>query len=143
MERFWKTIDDLGIPRKVLDGLVIEGSRRGWRISTPELDKIPKTPNDSYGLLAVRESGKPTSFFLRAFHKHIRKTVKVNLDELEVLLSNGQVEKESESGWVLITFDGVPIGCGHSNGKILKLEMPKDDIKRMTAGLNNLLASKK
>ncbi len=137
MDKLERTLKVFGI-EDILSVFKISKSAKGWRVFTPELEEMPKTPNDTYGLLAVRSNGKPTSFFLRLFHKKVKKYVDVNLSELEALLNGEEIQTNSPVGWVLVKFKGIPIGCGLAKNGKLRLEIPKDDRNRFLAGLRNL-----
>ncbi len=135
MEVFKKALQELGINSLEYE---VEKTSKGYRVYTKELIEIPKTKNDSYGMMAIRANGKPTSFFARAMHREIKNKTSVTKDELGRLLSGGAIEKPGRS-WTLITWDSIPIGVGRFTKEGLKLEMPKDDIMRATAGFKRIL----
>lgn len=135
MERLKETLDELGIS---LDRYIVEKTSKGYRVSTREIHEIPKTPNDSYGMLAVRANGKPTSFFARAMYKRIKKKVNVSIKELGDLLEGKAIPFEGH-GWYLVMWDDIPVGVARVSKDGLVLEMPKDDVMRARAGFKRIL----
>ena len=135
MGEFEKSLDKLGISLPNLD---VKMTAKGWKIFSPEVANLPSRDNDSFGILAIRGSGKPTTFFLRIFHNQVKRRVEVDKVELGKLLNGEGVRVDAENGWLLVVWRGIPIGCGLVKNKILRIEIPKDDIIRMRAGYRNI-----
>ncbi|GEM_PF-7108803 len=106
----------------------VKGTSKGYRVYSKELDKLPLREGDIIGILAMRKDGRPTSFFLRLVHQNAKK-VEVSYDELIKLLKGEAIPSECK-GWVLVSFNDVPIGRGKcKNG--LSLDLPKAELQRI------------
>lgn len=83
------------------------------------------------GILIARLSGtvKPSTNLLQAFGRHVKRNA--------VRLSRGQAIEyakgadvrvdggEATDGYVLLTYEGVPLGCGQLTGGVVKNLLPK------------------
>lgn len=80
------------------------------------------------GILVARisEAIKPTSNFIHMFgHLASRNVISVGREQARAFSMGEDLEAEGEDGYVIISYDGRPLGCGLLKGGAVKNLLPK------------------
>ncbi len=118
----------------VLNEFALEGkygimkTKKGYRIYSKDLERIPWKDGDTIGILAVRTNGKPTTFLSRLVKGIPR--LEVSIDELKTLVNGESIPCRASMGWIVVSYNNTPIGPGRC-GKKLTLEIPKVELARI------------
>ena len=122
-----------GIPRSVFDGFEFFSSSRG-RISIGPKTIISKPEPISVGMLAFRTRGalKPTTNLFLLFGRYaIRNVVKLGKSDASAYAQGNDIRLSGETtgdcteGYVIVSYEGSPMGCGHLKDGLLTNLVPK------------------
>lgn len=122
-----------GIPPSLFDIFEFYSSSRG-RISLGPKQLISRPEPVSVGMLAFRNRGmlKPTTNLILLFGRHATKNIiMLGRDDAHAYAQGHDLRLPSESvsdcaeGYVIVSYAGVPMGCGHLKDGLLTNLVPK------------------
>lgn len=123
----WDYIEQrFGVSGQELEGFVMENRSGDIWITTGERDRESQTEGFRF-LRDTKHGFKPTTYALQFLGDRISQNrVKVDREELEVLLEGGMIERVmDEKGYVAIVFDGKVFGCGLYKDELVSSRVPK------------------
>ncbi|MBU0533120.1 hypothetical protein KKB44_06525 [Candidatus Micrarchaeota archaeon] len=119
-----------GIPANLFDDFEFYGASKG-RVYLGPKSAISSPEPVSVGFLAARigNSIKPSTNLIQLFGKYATKNI-INLNkENTIKYANGEDviidSKEFTDGYVILSYQGSPLGCGHAKGKTITNLLPK------------------
>ena len=123
-------IERFGINNKTLENYNwYIGSKNRVYIGPKELERI-KPESIGISVFRLDKTPKPTTNFLQLFGRYVTKNI-IELDDNETINYcrgkdlNPEHELDVTPGFVIVRHKDRFLGCGHSNGMLLKNQIPK------------------
>lgn len=116
-----------GIEESAFDGFGLYMGSRG-RVYLGPKTLIGKPDVISPGLLAARVSNaiKPSTNFIQLFgHLATRNVIDVGKEDAAAFARGEDLAYEGDEGYVIVSYEGRPMGCGHLKGSTVRNLLPK------------------
>ena len=139
-EAFLKYMKErFGIGADAFSGLVFEELSKGRLFAYSDSGKLTVDRTLNRGLPMARigsnMSIKPTTVMIQLFGKRATENVVQLTKEQAESFAKGEEtspETDSEDGYVITSYNGVPLGCGHLNSGRLRSMVPKAKRSRVS-----------
>ena len=123
-----------GIPEHVFLGynFYMSGKSKIWILR--KFDDLPKLPFECLGMVIMKRIKpgvwKPTTNAIQIFGKYATKNfIELNKEEAKAFMAGEVIRREfnvKKNGYVIVKFNGIPLGCGLYVNGILYSQIPKN-----------------